>query len=57
MPETDSPLAMLLRPLSLDDVVGQQHLIGPGKPLRQLIDQKQLFSMLFWGPPGVGKTT
>jgi putative ATPase len=57
MPETDSPLAHLLRPQRLDDVVGQQHLIGEGKPLRHLIEQKQLFSLLFWGPPGVGKTT
>ena len=57
MPETDSPLAHLLRPQSLEDVVGQQHLIGPGKPIRQLIEKKQLFSLLFWEPPGVGKTT
>lgn len=57
MPEHDSPLAQLLRPQSLEDVVGQSHLIGPGKPIRHLIEQKQLFSLLFWGPPGVGKTT
>ncbi|MBU3935341.1 replication-associated recombination protein A [Patescibacteria group bacterium] len=51
------PLANDLRPLSLDDFVGQSHLVGPGQPLRLAIENKQLFSMIFWGPPGVGKTT
>jgi len=51
------PLASILRPKNLDEFVGQSHLVGPGKPLRLAIDQKQLFSMIFWGPPGVGKTT
>ena len=52
-----APLASRLRPESLDDYVGQQHLIGPGKVLRQLIERDQISSMIFWGPPGVGKTT
>ncbi len=51
------PLAAQLRPESLDDFFGQEHLVGKGKPLRILIENKQLFSMIFWGPPGVGKTT
>ena len=51
------PLASRLRPETLDDFVGQTHLLGPGKILRQLIDQDQVSSMIFWGPPGVGKTT
>lgn len=51
------PLASILRPKNLDEFIGQSHLVGPGKPLRLAIDQKQLFSMIFWGPPGVGKTT
>ncbi len=51
------PLAERLRPRHLDDVVGQQHLLGPGKPLRVAFDSGRLHSMLFWGPPGVGKTT
>lgn len=57
MSEDHSPLAHLLRPQSLQDVVGQEHLIGPGKPLSLLIEQHEVFSMVFWGPPGVGKTT
>lgn len=52
-----APLATLLRPTSLDEFVGQSHLTGPEKPLRKAIEQKKVFSMLFWGPPGVGKTT
>lgn len=55
--DNQSPLAHLLRPLSLDDMVGQEHLIGEGKPLRELVEQKKVYSMIFWGPPGVGKTT
>lgn len=54
---TDSPLAERMRPHSLDEVVGQQHLLGPGKLLRQLIENDQLSSVIFWGPPGTGKTT
>jgi len=51
------PLAERLRPQALEDVIGQRHLIGPGKPLSRLIDKGQLYSMIFWGPPGTGKTT
>ena len=51
------PLAERLRPQSLDEVVGQRHLIGPGKVLRTLIEHDTVPSMIFWGPPGVGKTT
>ena len=52
-----TPLASRLRPSSLDDFVGQEHLVGKGKILRQLIERDQISSMIFWGPPGVGKTT
>jgi putative ATPase len=52
-----SPLASLIRPTNLTDFVGQEHLVGEGKPLRTAIENKQIFSMIFWGPPGVGKTT
>lgn len=51
------PLAARLRPESLDDYVGQEHIVGPGKVLRRLIENDQIGSMIFWGPPGVGKTT
>ncbi|MEP7166539.1 MAG: replication-associated recombination protein A [Candidatus Woesebacteria bacterium] len=51
------PLATDLRPTTLNDYIGQSHLVGEGKPLRIAIQQRQLFSMIFWGPPGVGKTT
>lgn len=51
------PLATILRPGSLDQFLGQEHLVGEGKPLRTIVEKKQLFSMIFWGPPGVGKTT
>src|SRR5476649_749524 len=51
------PLAERMRPKSLDDYVGQQHLVGPGAVLRKAILSGTLPSMLFWGPPGVGKTT
>lgn len=52
-----SPLASRLRPSTLDGFVGQEHLLGQGKVLRQLIEHDQISSMIFWGPPGVGKTT
>lgn len=55
--ERTAPLASRLRPDNLDEYVGQQHLIGQGKILRQLIEKDQITSMIFWGPPGVGKTT
>ncbi|MGL4207999.1 MAG: replication-associated recombination protein A [Candidatus Adiutrix sp.] len=51
------PLAEALRPTKLSEVVGQSHLLGPGKPLRLAFDSGQLHSMILWGPPGVGKTT
>ena len=51
------PLASQLRPKNLEEFVGQEHLVGEGKPLRNAIEQKHLFSFIFWGPPGVGKTT
>lgn len=51
------PLADRLRPTTLDELVGQEHLLGPGKPLRQALEAGKLHSMLFWGPPGSGKTT
>lgn len=54
---TDQPLAAQLRPQTLDEVIGQSHLVGPNKPLRKAVEQSQLFSIIFWGPPGVGKTT
>ena len=51
------PLPARLRPQSIDEIVGQQHLLGPGKVLRRIIEQDMVSSMIFWGPPGVGKTT
>ncbi len=55
--QTSSPLASRMRPRNLEEMVGQQHLLGKGKILRHLIEQDQISSMIFWGPPGVGKTT
>lgn len=55
--EMPQPLAAKLRPESLEEYVGQSHLLGKGKILRRLIEQDQVSSMIFWGPPGVGKTT
>jgi putative ATPase len=51
------PLADRIRPKTLDEVVGQSHLIGPGKPIRLMVEKQQPQSLIFWGPPGVGKTT
>jgi putative ATPase len=53
----DAPLAERLRPTTLAEVIGQQHLLGPGKPLRAAFESGRLHSMILWGPPGVGKTT
>ncbi len=52
-----APLAEVLRPKNLDEVIGQRHLLGPGMPLRLAFDAGRLHSMILWGPPGVGKTT
>ena len=52
-----TPLAEILRPRTLDDYIGQQHLVGKGAVLRSLIDSGRIPSMIFWGPPGIGKTT
>jgi len=53
----NAPLAVRMRPRSLDELVGQQHLIAPGSPLRQLIEGQQPLTLMLWGPPGTGKTT
>ena len=55
--EQTAPLADRLRPIRLDDIVGQELLLGPGRPLRALIENDTLGSVIFWGPPGTGKTT
>ena len=54
---SDSPLADRMRPRTLDEFVGQEHLVGPGKALRRALEEDALSSMVFWGPPGTGKTT
>ena len=56
-PALQAPLAERLRPQSIEEVVGQQHLLGPGRVLQVAAQQRQLHSMILWGPPGVGKTT
>ena len=56
-PPPDAPLADRMRPQTLDEVLGQGHLLDPGKPLRTAIERDQVPSMILWGPPGVGKTT
>ncbi len=56
-PEASAPLADRMRPRTLDELVGQDHLVGPGKVLRRLIEADRVSSMIFWGPPGTGKTT
>lgn len=55
--ETHLPLAEKLRPKTLDDFVGQEHILGPGKILRRIIESDRIIPMIFWGPPGCGKTT
>ncbi|HXF46773.1 MAG TPA: AAA family ATPase, partial [Burkholderiaceae bacterium] len=52
-----APLAERMRPRALDDVIGQTHLLGPGKPLRVAFESGRPHSMILWGPPGTGKTT
>ncbi|MDC0105366.1 replication-associated recombination protein A [Bacteroidia bacterium] len=54
---SSQPLAERVRPKSLDELVGQQHIIGPNKPLRRALESGGMYSCIFWGPPGVGKTT
>ncbi|MBC8329229.1 MAG: replication-associated recombination protein A [Planctomycetes bacterium] len=56
-PAADAPLPERLRPRCLDEIVGQQHLLGPGQPLRRAFESDEWGSMIFWGPPGTGKTT
>ncbi len=56
-PRPDAPLADRVRPRTLDEVLGQDEVLGPGKPLRRAIEQDQLRSLILWGPPGSGKTT
>ena len=56
-PPTAQPLAARMRPRTLEEYVGQQHLLAPGKPLREAIERGTVTSMIFWGPPGTGKTT
>lgn len=51
------PLAYRMRPKNIDDVVGQQHLVGPGKIIRRMVEAKLLSSMILYGPPGTGKTS
>ena len=57
IPAANQPLAERMRPRTLDEFVGQEKLLGPGKPLRQQIENDEITSMLLWGPPGCGKTT
>src|ERR1700682_1886301 len=55
--ETAQPLAARMRPRTLEEFVGQEHLLAPGKSLREAIEKGSVSSMVFWGPPGSGKTT
>ena len=57
IPVIGTPLSERMRPRRLDDVVGQDALLGPGRPLRQALDRGLLHSLVLWGPPGTGKTT
>ncbi|HLR84164.1 MAG TPA: AAA family ATPase, partial [Nocardioidaceae bacterium] len=56
-PHDSAPLAVRMRPRRLDELIGQQQLLGPGSPLRRMIDDDQPMSVILWGPPGTGKTT
>ena len=55
--DRSTPLADRMRPRTLDEFVGQEHLIAPGKPLRTQLERDDVGSLIFWGPPGTGKTT
>src|SRR5687768_10256354 len=55
--DASAPLAERVRPRTLDEFVGQEALVGPGRPLRTAIEQDRLHSIILWGPPGTGKTT
>ncbi|MCA9909296.1 MAG: AAA family ATPase, partial [Anaerolineae bacterium] len=57
MTENTRPLADRIRPATLEEFIGQSHLVAPGKPISQVIKTNRVPSMIFWGPPGVGKTT
>ena len=57
MNDSKQPLAYRLRPTTIDDVIGQTHLVGPNGFLRQMVNRQQLVSLIFFGPPGTGKTT
>ncbi len=57
MSQASRPLADRIRPESLDEFIGQEHLVGPGKPIYQVIKNNRVHSMILWGTPGVGKTT
>jgi len=56
-PDRNRPLAERMRPETLDDYIGQEHILGPGKPLRRQIERDEIGSIILWGPPGTGKTT
>lgn len=51
-----APLALRMTPLDFDEYLGQEEIMGPGKPLRRMVEEDKLISMIFWGPPGTGKT-
>jgi putative ATPase len=53
----NKPLAERVRPRKIEEVIGQEHILGEGKPLRKAIEEGYVTSCIFWGPPGVGKTT
>src|SRR5690242_20481385 len=57
LPDAARPLADRMRPRTLDEIVGQDHLLAPGRALRRTIESDRVPSMIFWGPPGTGKTT